>query len=238
MNHAGKVITVSPDHAGARFYKARCLLAKGKADLPGQDIFRVAAGFKTAELWERRLAKDELLEALKIDPAFTNARLLFIDILLQDKEILPARNHLAIILKQDPHNLQALIFLGKLKLLEEDFDEAEKIYQAVLERLPNFSSGYVSLGLAFTGMKKMIRQLQLLTRHFPSIQNRWKPCSLGLNDMQLLTRHFPSIQNRWKPCIIKSAFICNGNRWIVLLNPVKAIEENFHLTLLPWASLT
>ena len=87
LKHFDLVIGGSPNHAAARYFKALCLLDKGQSDLPGQDLFRVAAGYKTAEEWERKLAKDELLRAVQIDPGFINARLLLVDMdLIEDRK--------------------------------------------------------------------------------------------------------------------------------------------------------
>ena len=158
------VIKISPRHALARYFKARCLLDKGKSDLPGQDIFRVAGGYKTSESWERKLATDELNEVLEIDPNLKSARLLLIDVLLGNKETLKAKRHIIYILKREPKNIQALVFAGKLKILEQDLAGAEKIYQFVLELQPDFASGYVSLGLALDGMKKTDQALKAFDR--------------------------------------------------------------------------
>ncbi|MFA5905245.1 MAG: tetratricopeptide repeat protein [Desulfobacula sp.] len=164
LKHFDSVIGSAPDHAAARYFKAICLLDKGKSDLPGQDLFRVAAGYKTAESWERKLAKDELTRVVEIDPGFINARLLLIDINIEDKEIGSAKQNILTVLQKDPQNIQALILEGKLKLLENDLTGAEKIYLAILERQPDFASGYVSLGLALNGMKKTKEALDALDK--------------------------------------------------------------------------
>lgn len=149
-----KVIGKSPGYARARYFKARCLLDRGKSDLEGQDLFRVAAGYMNSEAWERNLAKDELLKALKTDPGFINARILLSDIYLGNKETEKADQQIEAILKADPLNLQALVRKGRLKLMEKDLAGAEKIYRSILERHPDYAGGYVSLGLAYQGMGK------------------------------------------------------------------------------------
>ena len=158
------VINNNPRHALAKYFKARCLLDKGKSDLPGQEIFRVAAGYETSESWERKLATDELQEALKIAPSLISPRLLLIDILLGNKETVKAKRHIHYILKRKPKDIQALIFAGKLKILEQDLAGAEKIYQFILEQQPDFSAGYVSLGLALKGMEKPDQALKAFDR--------------------------------------------------------------------------
>jgi len=154
LKHFEIVIGKAPNHALARYFKARCLLDKGQSDLPGQDLFRVAAGYMTSESWERELAKNDLLRVLEIDPGFINARLLLIDLYLGNENAGSARRHINAILRNDPNNFQALIFAGRLKLLEKDLKGAEKIYMSILEKHPDFASGYVSLGLALHGMDK------------------------------------------------------------------------------------
>nr|NJM02512.1 tetratricopeptide repeat protein [Desulfobacula sp.] len=99
LKHFDTVIGGAPDHAAARYFKALCLLDKGQSDLPGQDLFRVAAGYKTAESWEQKLAKDELLRAVQIDPGFVNARLLLVDMSLNEKEVKSAGQHIAAVFK-------------------------------------------------------------------------------------------------------------------------------------------
>ena len=173
LKHFDIVIGKAPDHAAARYFKAICLMDKGQSDLPGQDLFRVAAGYKTAESWENKLAKDELLRAVEIDPGFINARLLLIDIDLGAKDIKSARQHIAAVLQKDPQNLQAMILAGKLKILENDLAGAEKIYLSILERDPNFASGYVSLGLSLHGMKKIKEALDAFDK------------ALGINPNQM-----------------------------------------------------
>jgi len=155
-----------------------CLLDKGQSDLPGQDLFRVAAGYKTAESWEIKLAEDELLRAVQIDPGFINAGLMLVDIYLRNKNSISARRHIAGILQKEPENIQALILAGRLKLLEKDLAGAEKIYQHILELRPGFASGYVSLGLALHGMEKNIEALEAFDK------------ALAINTRQMDALHY------------------------------------------------
>jgi tetratricopeptide (TPR) repeat protein len=173
LKHFDLVVSQAPNHARARFFKARCLLDKGRSDLPGQDLFRVAAGYMTAESWERNLAKEELLKVLQIDPEFVNARLLLIDIYLGSQELGPARKNIAAILQREPRNIQALILAGKLKLLEKDLGAAEKIYLAILEMRPEYAAGHVSLGVALYGLGKTPAALDALDK------------ALGINPNQM-----------------------------------------------------
>ncbi|HKL81358.1 MAG TPA: tetratricopeptide repeat protein, partial [Desulfobacter sp.] len=194
------VIKNSPRHALARYFKARCLLDKGKSDLPGQDIFRVAGGYETSESWERKLATDELKQVLEIDPNLITARLLLIDILLGNKETLKAKRHIIYILKREPQNIQALVFAGKLKILEQDLAGAEKIYQFVLELQPDFAAGYVSLGLALKEMEKTDQALKAFDR------------ALEINPEQMEALHYKVSIYMQKKQVNKAIEACDRHR--------------------------
>ena len=148
------VLSKDPNHARARYYKAKCLLDSGSSDLPGQDLFRVAEGYATTESWERKLAVDELKKVLEIDPEFTTARIQLADVYLQDQDTRSAKRHLNYILKKEPENTGALVLAGRLKVLEKDLKGAEKIYNEILNRHPDYAAGHVSIGLAFVGLKQ------------------------------------------------------------------------------------
>jgi tetratricopeptide (TPR) repeat protein len=208
------VIKTSPRHPLARYFKARCLLDKGKSDLPGQDIFRVAGGYKTSESWERKLATDELKEVLEIDPNLIAARLLLIDIFLGNKETLKAKRHINYILKREPQNIQALVFAGKLKIMENDLAGAEKIYQFVLELQPDFAAGYVSLGLALREMEKTDQALKAFDR------------ALEINPDQMEALHYKVSIHMQEKQVDKAIEACDRHRKNFLEdNPALAIID-------------
>ena len=159
LKHFESVITSAPNHSRARYLKARCLIDEKPSGLEGQELFRVAAGFKDQESWERKLAKDELLKSVQIAPDFIEARLLIIDLHLKDKELRPARSHIAYILRRKPNNFNAVVFLGKMKIIESNFSDAQKIFNKLLATYPTYAEGYVSLGIAYTGMRQYDKAL-------------------------------------------------------------------------------
>ena len=147
--HFERVIRVRSSHAMARFFKALCLLDSGKLDMPGQDLFRVAAGHDSNERWERELAMKELEQALNAEPGFMKARFLLADLYLRKKSSFPAKKHIRELLKRAPNSIETGSLLGRLLLLENKFSEAEKVYQSILKARPDYAAGQISLGLAY-----------------------------------------------------------------------------------------
>ncbi|MFC1823267.1 tetratricopeptide repeat protein [Thermodesulfobacteriota bacterium] len=149
------VLRESPKNAMAHYYKALCLIGEGGRDLDGQDLHRTAAGFEDdPEAWQRKLAEQELLKAVELNPRLLNARLILAEIYLREKNKQLAREQIEIALKLAPRHLKALTFQGILKIIEGDVKGAEAVCKKVLELNPNYPLGYVRMGLVYNLMKR------------------------------------------------------------------------------------
>lgn len=139
----------------AHYYKALCLIGEGGRDLAEQNLVRTAAGYEDdPEAWQRKLAEQELLQAVELNPGLLNARLILAEIYLREKNRKLASEQIEIALKLAPRHLKALTLQGSLKILEGDLEEAEAACKKVLELNPNYPLGHVRMGLVYNLMKQ------------------------------------------------------------------------------------
>jgi len=149
------VIQQDPNNAMAYYLKAVCVLEKGTRNQHDLDVLKAAAGFsKDTGSWERKLAKENLLKAVELNPRMPDARLSLAEIYMHERKPQQALEQLGIVLKSDPLNLKALTLKGSLKIMERDLKGAEAVCKKVLTLNPNLSEWHVRLGIVFSLMKR------------------------------------------------------------------------------------
>jgi tetratricopeptide (TPR) repeat protein len=123
----------SPRNAAAYYFKALCQIGKG----------------------EPKLAEQNLVKAVELNPQLLNARLLLGETYLRERNEDLAREQIEAALRQAPTNTKVLMLSGNLKILERDAKGAEAAFKKVVELDPTFAPGYVRLGLLYnlTGRK-------------------------------------------------------------------------------------
>jgi len=156
-----RVIKETPKNATAHYYRALCLMEKGARVLPGQNLFKTAAGYSgDTEAWERELAKESLGKAVDLNPGFLPARLVLAEIHLREKSLSMARRHIEAVLKSAPDNPRALTLLATLKMQEGDERGAEAVCRKLIARRPDYAPGFVRLGYVYMFMKRPADALQ------------------------------------------------------------------------------
>lgn len=128
LNHFNIVLGSTPNHTEVFYYKALCLIGKN----------------------ERRLAQQELLKAIELNPNLVEARLLLAEYYLHDGENTFAREQIETVLIQSPQHLKALMLQGELLTLEKSRYGAENAFNKVIRLDPNYALAYVKLGLLYS----------------------------------------------------------------------------------------
>lgn len=161
FEHFNLVIEKAPRNAMAYYYRALCTIEKGGRNLPGQDLFKAAAGlYDDTESWERRQAKEDLIKALDMNPKLVDARLILAEFYLRDRDRELASQQIEIVLDLAPDNLNALILLGSLKIQEGDAKGAEAVCKRVLKLDPNNATWHVRLGIVYNLMERQTDALK------------------------------------------------------------------------------
>ena len=147
--------TRAPSNFKAYYYKALCILRRGAGGMPEVDLFRAAAGFQDdAEQWVAKLAEDNLLKALELNPKLLPAKLTLAQVYLRQQRTEKARKLIQSALDQAPGDLSVLTLQGSLLILEGQFLLAEKICLDVLARHPDLSAWHTRLGVVYKSMNR------------------------------------------------------------------------------------
>ncbi len=131
-----------PQNAMAHYFKGLCLVGKR----------------------ENRLAKENLLKAVELNPLLTDARLILAEFFLKERDMATAGQQIEAVLKQDATNIRALMLQGNLKILEQDPNGAETALRSVIEKAPDYAPGYFRLGLLYNLMGRQKDALQNLEK--------------------------------------------------------------------------
>ncbi len=160
------VIKATPENALAYYLKAICLKESVGGKFSGQDLSRAAAaGYADdADAWKRETVKENLLQALELDPGLIFARLNLTELYLRESSPGPARKQIEILLKSSPRNLKVLTLQGSLKILEGDTKGAEAVFKKVLELNSDYAPGHVRLGLVYLQAKQVEDALKSLKK--------------------------------------------------------------------------
>ncbi|WP_028581042.1 tetratricopeptide repeat protein [Desulfogranum japonicum] len=105
-------------------------------------------------LKETELAKNGLLEAIAKDPVYSKAHSLLSLLLLQEGDFEGAKKEAATALKIDTRNFQAALTLAKSALFSKEFENAEKMFSELDQKVPDNVEILGNLGLAYIGLKQ------------------------------------------------------------------------------------
>ena len=126
------VLRERPRSAMARYFRALSLIGKGDA----------------------KLAQQDLLEALEVDPEMLDARLVLADIYARQGNKKLARQQIDYVSKRTPLDARILTLQGNLRVLEQDIQGAESAFKKVVELKPDYVPGYFRLGLFYNLIKQ------------------------------------------------------------------------------------
>lgn len=149
LENIEQLIGIDKGLVQAHFLRATCLIERDLGELPAQSIRMTASGDLSSEKWKRNQAIESLKTAVDISPDFMVARMLMADLHMKNKELLQAARQLEYILKRVPTHQGALLMLGNLKIQEQEWEIAEKIFLQLIERTPDLSVAHVKLGVIY-----------------------------------------------------------------------------------------
>lgn len=116
-----------PRNAMARYFRGLALLGQGKGLLGERD----------------------LVKSLEIEPRLIDARLILAERYIRERNNDLARDQIAAVLKQSPHNVKGLMLKGNLEIIDRNTKEAETTFRQVIREKPDYAPAYVRLGLLF-----------------------------------------------------------------------------------------
>jgi tetratricopeptide (TPR) repeat protein len=124
MERFDLVIRENPQNGSAHYYRALCFAGKG----------------------ENKLAEQDLLKAVEINPGLVDARIKLAQGYLRSRNKDLAREQIEALSEQAPDNLRVLMLRGGLKVLEKDPKGAEDAYKQAIEKDPDYIPAHVRLG--------------------------------------------------------------------------------------------
>lgn len=136
------------------FYKRDYANALERFDtvLRGRPNYDMAHYFKALSLigkGDTKLAQQDLLKAVELNPAHLDARLLLAELYLRARDTELAKREIESCGRIAPRDIRVVTLQGNLKLLERDMKGAEEAYKKVVEMAPDDPAGHLRLGLIY-----------------------------------------------------------------------------------------
>jgi tetratricopeptide (TPR) repeat protein len=94
-------------------------------------------GWVLERMNQPKLALDDYLRALDLDPWLDRVRIRVAEMYLEDKDPLPALPHLEWVLRRDPDRPEALAALGQCRFLQGRHAEARQLLETAVVKLPD-----------------------------------------------------------------------------------------------------
>ncbi|MBW2000062.1 MAG: tetratricopeptide repeat protein [Deltaproteobacteria bacterium] len=132
LNYFNVAIRSNPEDSFAYYFRGLCYIRKG----------------------ESRLAQQDLLKALELNPGLLDARLALARLYLGQRKQKLASQQIGELVKQAPGDVRVIMAKGILHVLENDAKGAEECFKKVIELEPEYVPGYVQLGLLSMLSKK------------------------------------------------------------------------------------
>lgn len=155
-----ELFTFDKNNVPAYYLKAVCLIEEDLQDLPAQEIRMAAAGNFSTEIWKRNMAIESLKTAIELSPEYFMARLLLADLYMKNNDLVKAEKQIAYILEHTPKDLKALYMYGNLKIIEKEWEAAEKTFHQIVDMAPGFSPAYIKLGLIYASNQKTLQAIE------------------------------------------------------------------------------
>jgi tetratricopeptide (TPR) repeat protein len=158
---ADKILEKDKGHLAANFLKGRIFLVKRdyvraleKFDLvvkerPRSDAAYYYRAVTLIQKGEPRLAEQDLVKAIELNPRLLDARLILAESYLRDRNKDLARQQIDLAQRIAPQDVRVLTLLGNLKVLEQDIKGAEEAFKQLVELHPSDPSGYVRMGVFY-----------------------------------------------------------------------------------------
>jgi tetratricopeptide (TPR) repeat protein len=171
-----RILEKDQGHIGANFLKGRLFLVRQdyanaleRFNLVVRESPRNAMGYHFRALTyiaqgEPKLAQQDLLKAVELNPRLLDARLLLADFFLRERNQDLAREQVEAALRLAPRDVRALMAKGNLKILERDAKGAEAAFKQVIELSPSFAPAYVRLGLLYNLSKQRDKALNFFQK--------------------------------------------------------------------------
>lgn len=161
-----KLFEYSPGDMEAKVFMGRVALAKGDA-LKAIGLFRQVMDEQPDLLsvyghlsqahyinGETGLAKETLVQALRVKPDFTQARNALINLYLADEEFDRALSELRDVARQNPKDLGPVASMGDVFLMQEKYTQAVQRYRRLLKMEGGAALGLYKLGQLETRREK------------------------------------------------------------------------------------
>jgi tetratricopeptide (TPR) repeat protein len=103
---------------------------------------------------EDKLARQDLVKAVELDPGLLDARLILAGVYLREGNQDQAGRQIDAALEMAPRDVRVLMLHGGRKALRGDTRAAEQIYSEITQINPGYAPAYVQLGLAQNSMGK------------------------------------------------------------------------------------
>ena len=160
-----KVTAKNPKNAAAQLLQAKFQLKDGKnqealdtvtalsRDYPKWGELFFVKALAHSNLKDIKLAKEALLEAIKLSPGFSKAHSLLAILSLQEGEFEIAKKEAATALKLNPRDFQSALTLAKGVLFSKEYATAEKMFSELHAKAPDNVEVLGSLGLTYMAMQ-------------------------------------------------------------------------------------
>ena len=147
-----QLIAIDKDMVEAYYLKAVCLTEEILEKLPAQEIQMAATGDLSVEIWKQNQAIVALRSAIDLSPNYFTARMMLADLYVRTNNFIQAEKQLQYALNRFPNHTGALLMYGNLKIQNQEWEDAKRIFLRLIETKPDFSLAYVKLGSIFDSM--------------------------------------------------------------------------------------
>ena len=156
-----KILEKDKGHLSATFLKGRLFLVKGeyaraleKFDIMVKERPRSDAAFyyravTLIQKGEPRLAEQDLLKAIELNPRLLDARLILAENYLRERNRDLARQQIDLAQRIAPNDIRVMTLQANRKVLEQDLKGAEEVFKKILELHPNDPAAYVRIGVFY-----------------------------------------------------------------------------------------
>jgi len=218
---ADAVLAANGKDLDGKYLKGRVALARRQlreakglfAEVVRQDATMARArlynGLTDVLLGQAEAGIKEVAEAVRLEPRDVRARLLLGELYLRAGAAAAAGQQAEEILRRNPYDVRAAVLYADSFLLRKEWGKAERIYQAMMRRMPKSPVGYMKMGLA----KRLQGRASDAARYFGQAVEK-NPNDLALVNEYVLAlaaagdfRTASRLVERWKASAPNNAFV-------------------------------